>query len=280
MYLTNNIEERFQSEVKLAYQQEMSRLEKYVTLKQVENADTTYFNTSTAGGEMQKKGKFGNIPKIGGGTDRVKCELETFYGKEDVPSEDVENTTMDGMLVISTNVNAARERKKDSIIKTALAASTNTYDTDGAAGLTTDKVDYIWQTHFDNLIFENGEVPVNLVSSKQWNELAAIESFNDADKVGSEDLPLIRSKAQSGRFWRDMIWVANPNLAISNDVRTCFSFVPSSVGVAMSNSVLKSVVKYDEDTDSYIYWAKIKLGGCMIDSTGCIKFGCDESAST
>ena len=278
MRLTSVVEERFSSEVKLAYQRSISKFESLVTLRNVENAEKTYFNKSTAGGEAQKKGIFGEIPDIGGGVGRVECNLATFYAKNEIAAEDIENTSIDENLIMTTNVASAIERNKDTLIKTALAASTNEI-AHGDTGLTIDKVNEIWQKHSDNLIFEYGEIPINMVSTKQWQELMALEQFNDADKIGPADLPYLQTKAIPGRLWYDMIWMTDPKLNVASEIRTCFSFVKSCVGMGVSN-VQKTVLEENNLKDSVLHWVKYKAGAVIIDDTGVIKVGCSEAAST
>lgn len=279
MILTSVVEERFAAEVKLAYQRSMSKFESLVTVRPVDNASTTYFNVSSAGGEAQQKGAFGEIPDIGGGVSRVTCNLATYYAKAELPYEDIENTTVDGNLIMTTNVASAIERKKDDLIKTALDAATQTI-AHGSTGLTRDKIDEIWQTHADNLIFENNEIPVNMIGTKQWQRLMELDEFSDADKIGYADLPYLQTKAIPGRLWYDMIWISNPKLDVSSNIRKCFSFVKSCVGMGVSSSVNKTVLEENNLKDTVLHWAKFKAGAVIIDPLGVIEFSCDESAAS
>jgi hypothetical protein len=277
MILTPAIEERFSSEVKKAYQVSKSKFESLVTVRPVDAGDTTYFNKAIAGGEAQAKAVFGKIPDIGGGIGRVKCELTDFYAKAEIDNQDVSKTTVNGTLIMSDNVKAAIERKKDRVILTAMSAASQEI-AHNSEGMTIDKVEEIWQTFSDNLLFENGEYPIVMVGTKQFQDLMNIDSFSKAETVGYQDMPYLETKAVSGRKWYDMTFIVNPKLDKTGDIRTCYAFVPSAVGLAMTPSVTKSVAFEDNDTDTVKHWAKFKAGAIIIDDLGIIKIGCSEAA--
>jgi hypothetical protein len=277
LYGTDVLQEQFSSEIKLAYQSEQARFESLVTLKDVPYGHTTKFNKSSAAGEMQAKGHFGDMPLLGGGLSRVTCTLEDYFGGEKLSPEDMQNTTADGKLVVTVNINAARERKKDSIILDALEDATNVIANNNT-GLTTAKRDEIWETHQSNLIFENGELPVNMVGPKQWQQLMAFDNFINSDYVGPNELKWMESRALQGRMYNDMIWVCNPKLRTdSDDFRRCYSFVKSAVGFASSSAMTDQKLGFNEEKNYYWYWAGMRAGAVIIDNTGLIEFVCDET---
>ena len=274
------VEERFSSEVKDAYQRSNSKFESLVTVRPIDAGDSTFFNKSVQGGEAQEKAIFGEIPDIGGGVGRVKCELATYYAKAEIDEQDAARTTVDGKLIMTKNVMAAIERKKDRLVLTALSAATQSIAA-GGTGMTKAKVEEIWETFSDNLVFENGETPIVMIGTKQFTELMNIDEFNDADKVGMENLPYLDTKSERGRLWYDMIFIKNPKLDVDgSNVRSCYAFVPSAVGMAVSTNVLKTVVEADNKKDTVYHWSKYKAGSVIIDDMGVIKVLCDETVAS
>lgn len=275
MLLLPLVEETFSSEIKLCYQKDESLYKQLVTVKSGVIGNTAYFNKSSAGSEAGKKATFGKIPRNGGALSRVSASLETFYAADEIDEQDISETSANGMLAITDNAMASMEQKVDTLILTAMADSTNTVDPSKASGLTLDKAKEIWGNFQNGHVFKRKEVPVVSVGTQQWDDLLGISQFTNADSVGYEQLPYLFTKAQTGRFWLDMIWRIDPDLDVASNVRTCYAFVPSSVGLALSGINKTRVVETDEDT--VLYYARQKLGAVLIDEVGCQKVYCKES---
>lgn len=275
MNLLPLVEETFSSEIKLAYQKDESNYKNLVTVRPGIVGDTTYFNRSQAGTEAGKKSRFGKIPRNGGSLDRVQCDLETFYAGDEIDEQEISSTSANGMLVITTNAQASMECKIDSLILTAMDATTNEIAV-AAAGLTLDKVKAVWKSFQNAYVFKRKETPIFFVGSDQWNELMAIDAFVNADYIGSANLPWLFSGAEQGKVFYDMIFKIDPGLPKASTTRKCFAFVKSSVGLATGGIDKTRVLETEDDT--ILYYARQKLGACLIDSVGCIEVQCLESA--
>jgi hypothetical protein len=274
MNLLPLVEETFSSEIKLAYQQEESNFKNLVTLRPGVIGDTTYFNRSQAGTEAGQKSRFGKIPRNGGSLDRVACTLETYFAGDEIDEQEISDTSANGMLVITTNAMASMNQKVDSLIKTAMDTTTNEIAT-ASAGMTIDKVKEIWKKFQDAYVFKRKETPIVMVGSDQWNDLMAIDTFVRSDYIGSQHLPWLFSGAEQGKLYYDMIFKVDPSLPVSGSTRKCFAFVKSSVGLATSGINKTRVLETEDDT--ILYYARQKLGACLIDSVGCIEVQCTES---
>ncbi len=278
MILLPLVEETFSSEIKLCYQKRESNYKNIVTVKSGIVGDSTYFNKSNAGTEAGKKARFGKIPRNGGSLDRVKCELETYYASDEIDEQEVDSTSANGMLVITDNAMASMEQKIDSLILTAMDSTTNIVDEGAATGMTKDKAKLIRSNFVNAHVFKNKETPVVYIGSAQWDELMDIDEFYKAESIGYDRLPYIFTEAETGRLWLDMIWRCDPDLPVANDVRKCFAFVKSAIGLAYSGINKTRLVETEDDT--ILYYARQKVGSVLIDGLGCQEIQCDESAST
>lgn len=184
------VEEQYRADVKLAYQRSEAKFDALVTLDNGVIGDTTYFNTSVAGGEAQSKALFGRVPRIGGGLARVQCDLTTEYAGDELDEQQISKTKVNGELIIAINTMAAMNRKRDYKILTAMDSTTNEV-VHNSTGMTIAKAEAIWTKFSDALVFENGETPIVTVSTKQWIELMGIDQFKKAETIGYDDLPYL-----------------------------------------------------------------------------------------
>lgn len=276
MDFVNVIEEQYQSQVHLAYQQLETKLENLTTMESGVVGDRTYFNLSTAAaGRAGQKGHLGDIPLQGGTLDRVACDLTTDYAGDMIDEQDLSKTSVSGDLVITTNTMGVMSREKDYKILDAADTTTNEI-ADGSTDFTITKAESLWKKFQDGLVFERGEVPIVHVGSTQWRNLMKIPEFKSADYIGHADLPWLFTGAQRGRFWNDMIWKVHPLLPKVGNIRKCFAWVPSAIGFASDG---KKKVKVAEIPlkDSILYYTREKTGACLIDATGCVEIQCDET---
>ena len=270
------IEEQYNSQVHLAYQQLESKLENLCTLQSDVVGDRTYFNFSTAAaGRAGQKGFLGDIPLQGGALDRVPCDLATDYAGDMIDEQDLSKTSVSGDLVITTNTMGVMAREKDYKIIDAASLTTNTI-VNGGTGFTIAKAETLWTKFQDGLVFERGEVPIVFVGSVQWRNLMRIPEFKSADYIGHNDLPWLFTGAQRGRFWNDMIFKCHPLLQKVGNIRKCLAWVPSCIGFATDGKKKIKVAEIDMK-DAILYYTREKTGACLIDATGCVSIDCDET---
>lgn len=268
MILLPLVEEQFSSEIKLCYQKRDAIYSQLVTTRPVPVGDRTYFNRSQAGTPAGKKARFGKIPRNGGSLDRIPCDLETFYAGDEIDEQEVSSTSANGMLVITDNAIASMNQRVDSMILDAINTTTNTIT--AANGFTLDVAKAIWAHYQKNHIFRNKEMPIINLGVEEWDDLMSINQFYNADVIGEASLPYLFSKAETGRFWMDMVWRVDPDIPSGgNKKNICNSFVKSCVGLALGGVDKTRVVETDDDT--VLYYMRRKLGACLIDPTGVLK---------
>lgn len=278
MQLLPLVEEQFQSEIKLAYQKRDSLYADLVTVKPVPVGDKTYFNRSHAGTPAGQKARFGKIPRNGGSLDRVPCDLETYYAGDEIDEQEVSSTSANGMLVITDNAMASMNQRVDELILDAINTSTQTIAAAATAGMTLDVCMAIWEHFQKNHVFKNKELPIVNVGAKQWNQLMKLEQFYKSNMVTDRDLPYLFSRAESGRFWMDMVWRVDPDLPAGTSGTTkCNAFVKSCVGLALGG--VDKVRVRETDDDTILYYMRRKLGAALIDETGALSFNVKDAQS-
>ena len=276
MQLLPLVEEQFQSEIKLAYQKRDSLYADLVTVKPVPVGDKTYFNRSHAGTPAGQKARFGKIPRNGGSLDRVPCDLETYYAGDEIDEQEVSSTSANGMLVITDNAMASMNQRVDELILDAINTSTQTVAAAATAGMTLDVCMAIWEHFQKNHVFKNKELPIVNVGAKQWNQLMKIEQFYKSNMITDRDLPYLFSRAESGRFWMDMVWRVDPDLpAGASGTTKCNAFVKSCVGLALGG--VDKVRVRETDDDTILYYMRRKLGATLIDETGALSFNVKDA---
>lgn len=279
MNLLPLVEEQFQSEIKLCYQKRDSLYADLVTVRPVPVGDKTYFNRSHAGTPAGQKARFGKIPRNGGSLDRVPCDLATYYAGDEIDEQEVSSTSANGMLVITDNAMASMNQRVDELILGAINQSTQTITSAATDGMTMDTCQAIWDHFQKNHVFKNKELPIVNIGVKQWNQLMNLKQFYHADVVTNADLPYLFSRAESGRFWMDMVWRVDPDLPAGVSGTTkCNAFVKSCVGLALGG--VDKVRVRETDDDTILYYMRRKLGACLIDETGALSFDVIDVQST
>ena len=272
MNLLPLVEEQFQSEIKLCYQKRDSLYADLVTVRPVPVGDRTWFNRSHAGTPAGQKARFGKIPRNGGSLDRVPCDLETYYAGDEIDEQEVSSTSANGMLVITDNAMASMNTRVDDLILGAINTSTQTVTDSEDSIFTLDTAKAIWNHFQSNHVFRNREMPIINVGVHQWNQLMDIKQFYHADAITSNDLPYLFTKAETGRFWMDMVWRVDPDLPAGDTAGTtkCNAFVKSCVGLALGG--VDKVRVRETDDDTILYYMRRKLGAVLIDETGALTF--------
>lgn len=268
MNLLPLVEEQFSSEIKLAYQKKDALYADLVTVRPVPVGDKTYFNRSQAGTPAGKKARFGKIPRNGGSLDKVGCDLATYYAGDEIDEQEVSSTSANANLVITENAMASMNQRVDSLILAAINSSSQTITGFATAGMTMDGAQAIWNHFQKNHVFRNKEMPIINIGVLQWNALMKIEAFYKSTVVGPNDLPFLFSRAETGRFWMDMVWRVDPDLVDNGTSTLCNAFVKSAVGLATGGVDKTRVIETPDDT--ILYYMRRKLGAVLIDPIGCL----------
>ena len=109
--------------------------------------------------------------------------------------------------------------------------------------------------------------------------LMNLKQFYHADVITMQQLPYLFTKAESGRFWMDMVWRCDPDLpaGASSGLTKCNAFVKSCVGLALGGIDKTRVRETDDDT--ILYYMRRKLGAVLIDETGALSFDVADTVS-
>ena len=182
------------------------------------------------------------------------------------------------MLVITDNAIASMNQRVDELILNAVNQTTQTIPTAATAGMNLETCQAIWDHFQTNHVFKNKELPIVNLGVKQWNQLMTLKQFYHADVITNAELPYLFSKAETGRFWMDMVWRVDPDLpeGDAEDTTKCNAFVKSCVGLALGG--VDKVRVRETDDDIILYYMRRKLGACLIDETGALSFDVSNKA--
>ena len=183
------------------------------------------------------------------------------------------------MLVITDNAMASMNTRVDDLILNAINSSTQTVTGSENSVFTMDTAKAIWNHFQSNHVFRNKEMPIINVGVHQWNQLMDIKQFYHADAITMNDLPYLFTKAETGRFWMDMVWRVDPDLPEGETENTtkCNAFVKSCVGLALGG--VDKVRVRETDDDTILYYMRRKLGSVLIDDTGALTFDVKNEAA-
>ena len=262
---------QYEREVHEAYQRMGSKLRNTVrTVSNVQGASTTFQKVGK--GVAGTKSTHGLVPVMNLAHTNVECTLTDWYAGDWVDKLDELKINIPERQVIANAGAYALGRKTDDLIITALATAT-TLVADANVGLTKTKVLTAFETLNNSDIPDDGQ-RFAAVGAKQWNELLAIPEFASADYVGA-DLPF--KTGTQMKNWLGTYWMMHSGLPIdSNDIRSCFMFHKTSVGHA-SGSDVQTDITWHGDRASHFINNMMSQGAVLIDNTGVVKIGCDET---
>ena len=197
-----------------------------------------------------------------------------FYAGDWIDHLDELKTNIDERQVIANAGAYALGRKTDEMIITALGtASTNTI-ADANIGLTKDKVLEAFETFGEADIPDDGQ-RFAIIGWKQWSDLLQIEEFVNADYIGEGALPY--ANITQAKMWLGTTWIPHSGLPIDvNDIRECYFYHKTAIGHAVGSDI-ETDITWHGDRAAHFVNNMMSQGSTLIDGTGVVTIGCDET---
>lgn len=264
---------QFEREVHEAYQRQGSKLRNSVrTINEVKGSSAVFQKVGK--GTASTKSTHGMVPVMNLAHSNVECVLQDYYAGDWVDRLDELKTNIDERQVIANAGAGALGRKTDEMIINALAGASTNVIADANTGLTKSKALEAFE------IFGDTDVPDDaqrfaVIGWKQWSDLLQIEEFVNSDYIGDTDLPY--TNVTQAKMWLGTIWLPHSGLPIDgNDIRSCFYFHKTAVGHAAGSDV-QTDVSWHGDRASHFVNNMMSQGASLIDESGVVVIGCDET---
>lgn len=253
---------QFESEVHMAYQRMGSKLQNTVRAKMnVKGSSTTFQKVGK--GTASTKSRHGNVPVMTIDHTAVECTLADYYAADYVDKLDELKINHDERMVVAQSAAAALGRKSDDLIITALDTTSNTTVESGTTGLNETKVKDTFESFGEGDIPEDGE-RYFVVSPAGWVDLLGISAFADADFVGTDDLPY--KGGMVARRWLGFLWMTHSGLPVASQIRKCFAYHRTGIGMA-SGAEVTTEVNYIPEKAANLITSMMSQGSVLIDTT-------------
>lgn len=264
---------QFEREVHEAYQRQGSKLRNSVrVINQVKGSSAIFQKVGK--GTASTKSTHGMVPVMNLAHSNVECLLEDYYAGDWVDRLDELKTNIDERQVIASAGAHALGRKTDDMIIGALATASTNVLADGNTGLTKSKVLEAFETFGENDVPDDGQ-RFAAVGWKQWSELLQIEEFINSDYIGESNLPY--TSITQAKMWLGTIWIPHSGLPIDgNDIRSCYFYHKNAIGHAVGSDV-QTDISWHGDRAAHFVNNMMSQGSTMIDDSGVVVIGCDET---
>ena len=263
---------QFEREVHEAYQRQGSKLRVAVrTISNVKGSSVVFQKVGK--GTASTKSANGMVPVMNIAHTSVECTLQDFYAGDWVDKLQELKINHDERSVIANAGAYALGRKTDDLIIAALASASTLTIPDGNVGLTRDKVLLAFEKLGAADVPDDGQ-RFAVVGWKQWSELLKVPEFASSEYVGFDELPY---KNMQAKKWLGTTWIPMTGLPIDgNDIRSCYWFHKTAIGHA-SGSDVQSDITWHGDRAAHFVNNMMSQGASLIDGTGIVVIGCDET---
>jgi hypothetical protein len=259
---------QFESEVKLAYQRQGSKLSNTVRKKTGVKNKTTFQKVGK--GEAGTKSRHGLVPLMTLDHTPVEVSMTDYFAADYVDKLDELRVQHDERAVITATAASALGRKSDDILTTAMAAGISTYNIPaGGTGLTEAKV-LARMEAFSNLSIPDDGDRYWLIPPQGWSDLLAIQGFANADYVGSDDLPW--KGGMSAKRWLSFMFIPIESAALplgaggATEAKT-LAYHRTAVGFAVGEDV-KNEISWHSDRHAHLVKSWLQQGAVVIDELG------------
>jgi len=254
---------QFESEVHVAYQRAGSKLRNTVRFKSNVNGTSTTFQ-KVGKGTAATKGRHGNVPTMSIDHTAVECTVADYYAADYVDKLDELKINIDERQIVATSAANALGRKSDDLIITTLDTTSNTITEAGSDGLTSTKINTVFEYFGTNDVPDDGE-RYFVISPAGWVDLLSISAFSDADFIGYDELPY--KGGMVAKRWLGFMWMTHSGLSVASTIRKCFAYHRTSVGLASGQDVATEV-NYVPEKASNLVTSSMSQGTVLIDTTG------------
>ncbi|MEK9909123.1 MAG: phage capsid protein [Candidatus Thalassarchaeaceae archaeon] len=261
---------QFESDVHVAYQRFGTKLRNTIRRKvQVNGEDVRFqkYGTGVAG----TKSRHGDVPVMNVSHTNVDCTLTDHYAAEYIDELDLLKTNIDERSLAAQAGAAALGRKTDSLITTAMDATTSTI-AHGSAGLTKAKVYEAFETLGGNDVPDDGQ-RFWVVSHAGWTDLLDITEFASSDYIGSDSLPF---NGMTAKRWMGFLFFTFSGLDVASNIRKTFCYHTTSMGHGIGKDVSQDIT-WDGRKQAHLVVNKMSQGSVLVDANGIIEVSIDES---
>lgn len=269
--ITNSFTTQFSDEVKLAFQQESSKLLDQVRVhRNIVGSTYNFHKLSVAAATTKSRGAL--ITPSGPTHSIVTATLVDTYTGDYIDSLDELKTNANFRQDYVKSFASALSRKLDAQIIAALATATNTTAT-VTGGLTFAKI--LEALTFLNKNNVNPEDRVIAISAQQMSDALAISQLTSTDYVQVQAILQAGVGKALGFNWvmiGDSTDVSLPKVTTN---RTCFAFNKNAIGLAIGSDV-KAEINYIPDRMANFIGASVSAGAVLIEDAGVTKITCVE----
>ena len=254
---------QFESDVHVAYQRMGTKLRSTVRRKvQVEGEDVRF--QVYAKGSASTKSRHGDVPLMNVVHTTIDCTLTDHYAAEYIDRLDLLKTNIDERSLAAQSGAAALGRKTDSLITTAMDATTNAVAS-GSTVLTKAKI------LAEFIRMGNADVPDDgarwwVVGHEQWTDLLAISEFANADFIPRDDLPF-NFVGFTAKSWLSYNFFTFSGLPTTGSDRKTFAYHTTSMGHGIGSDV-KQDVTWDGRKQAHLVVNYMSQGSIIVDAAG------------
>lgn len=269
--ITNSFIAQYTNEVKLAFQQESSKLLDVVRVhRDVTGSTYNFHKLGVATATTKARGAL--IAANGPTHSIVPVTLVDTYAGDYIDSLDELKTNANFRQDYVKSFASALARKIDSQIITALNSATTTTTTT-AGGLTFPKLlealTYMAKNNVD------ASDRVIAISAQQMSDALAITQLTSTDYVSVQNILQAGVGTALGFNWVLIGDSADVSLPKATVNRTCFAFNKKAIGVAIGQDI-KTEVNYIPDRMATFLGASVSVGAVLIEDLGVVKVNCVE----
>lgn len=276
---TNAARTLFDDYVKHAYQSMGPDLRDCVTFRATSGVETYKFRTMGRGLAQARGASQSLINEMGIAHSTVTCTLEDWIASQPTDIFDQAKTSSPQEIQALAKVIAGALKRRETQLVVdkldAAAMATNHTISDGNTGLTVAKL-----TEARKLLKANDiNEPVTLLfTENQEADVLSLNQFTSSDYAASSGATT--GDIRQGHFGYRYKLIGSgrdeDGLAVDgSDIRDCYAFVPSAVGLAVG--LMRTEVNYESDKVSWRSTGILQAGACVIDTLGIVKIQCDET---
>ena len=280
---------QYEKDVHHIFQRQGSLLLNAVRYKpDVVGSSTTF--QKIAAGTATTKARHGTITPMNQTHTAIECTLSDFYAGDWVDKLDEAKTNIDEKMALAKGGAMALGRKIDDQITTALDSTSETTVTitvTSKAAIEGSMLEFV-EGVFDNDVPNDGEVYA-AVTPRCWSQFQTVDTFNSADYVGYDGLPL-KDGMPVGRWiqWMGVKWTMHTGLpGKGTSTAKVFCWHKSAVGYASAKaagnvagrSSVAADITWHGDRAAHFVNHMMSGGACLIDTTGVIEGNLNDTTA-
>lgn len=278
-YIDNAFKIKYNKDLHLEYTQKGSKFRNMVrTDGDVDGKEVYFQKLGTL--VMGDKARNGQIPVTNPAHNRARATMVDKYLRVQIDKLDLTKLSTEMKAgYISQMASAAANYTDDLILSVMDSGATNSIGDYGVAD--TDHIDLNMALEIGEY-FDRRDVPRDgkrycAVSPRIWAALMKIESYADADFVGS-DLPF-KKQGFEMRTWNDINWfISNRVPGVGTNQTRCFAWHYSSVGHGI-NSDYETLWDFNHPEFSWDGVAALSMGATVIDTNGIVEIRVDDTGA-